>query len=104
MYITKFKFTDEEKKKTLAAFFSNGVLKELPSKEKRKVIIFLELIKIFEKDCIYSEKDVNELIKKVYDDFAIIRRSLIDYKLLERSKDGRMYWVNKNLEITESIC
>lgn len=41
MYISKFVYTEDEKKRTLDAFFCDGVLKELPKKEKRKVIIFL---------------------------------------------------------------
>ena len=92
----KISYSEEDKKKTLEAFFSEGKLVTLPSKEKRKVIIFIELIKLFKKDILYSEKEVNDVLKNVYDDFAIIRRYLIDYKLLERSVDGEAYWVNKS--------
>ena len=92
----KFSYSEEDKKKTLEAFFSEGKLVTLPSKEKRKVIIFIEVIKLFKKDRLYSEKEVNDVLKNVYDDFAIIRRYLIDYKLLERSVDGKAYWVNKS--------
>ncbi|MBS4191613.1 hypothetical protein KHA94_15595 [Bacillus sp. FJAT-49705] len=46
MYIEKFHFTEEERKKTVEAFIKNGVLRELPSKEKRKVKLQGKTIKI----------------------------------------------------------
>lgn len=101
MYIDKFIFTKEEREKTLQSFIQNAVLRELPSKEKRKVIIFLELIKKFDKEISYSEKEVNEIIKSFYGDFAILRRYLVDYQLLERSKDCKQYWVNKSLALKD---
>ena len=97
MYIDKFQFTEEEREKTIMAFIKDGVLKELPSKEKRKVIILLELMNKFSKETMYSEKEVNEIIKAFYPDFAILRRYLVDYKLLERSTDCKEYWVNHSL-------
>ncbi|MFE8697005.1 DUF2087 domain-containing protein [Cytobacillus sp. FJAT-53684] len=97
MYINKFTITAEERNKTIAAFFKEGVLRELPSKEKRKIIILLELIKQFECGVTYSEKEVNERLSSIFADFAILRRYLVDYQLLERSKDCRDYWVNEAL-------
>lgn len=97
MYKNKFKFTAEERTKTIEAFFKDGVLRELPGKEKRKIIILLELIKQFESGVTYSEKEVNERLSWIYADFAILRRYLVDYHLLERSNDCREYWVNEEL-------
>ena len=96
MYINTIEFTEEEKKHTLETCFQDGNLVKLPKKEKRKVIIFLELIKTFEENRIYNEKEVNEVIKAIHGDFATIRRYLIDFKLLERSTDGKEYRVNKS--------
>ncbi|MGY3718582.1 DUF2087 domain-containing protein [Sutcliffiella cohnii] len=101
MYINKFTYTDDEKQKTVEAFMKNGVLQSLPSKEKRKVIIFFELIKLFEKGKMYTEKQVNEIIKGIYPDFAIIRRYLVDYKLLERNDDCQYYWVNNSIDVEQ---
>ena len=94
MNVDRISFTEEEREKKILAFIKDGVLRELPSKEKRKVIILLELIKKFSKETVYSEKEVNEIIKAYYHDFAILRRYLIDHKLLERSTDCKKYWVN----------
>ncbi|MGX4667923.1 DUF2087 domain-containing protein [Cerasibacillus sp. JNUCC 74] len=41
----------------------------------------------------YSEMEVNEILKAIYSDFAILRRYLIDYEFMERSRDCTKYWV-----------
>ena len=40
-----------------------------------------------------SEKEVNEILKSglSFDDHVLLRRSLIDHKLCERTIDGRVY-------------
>lgn len=37
--------------------------------------------------------EVNEILKAIYSDFAILRRYLIDYGFMERSRDCTKYWV-----------
>jgi len=73
----------------------NGVLKSYPSREKKKIIVLEEIMKKFESSAIYSEKEINEILKAVYDDFATIRRALIEYGFLSRSNDCRSYWVKE---------
>ncbi|MCZ4150164.1 transcriptional regulator, partial [Escherichia coli] len=41
----------------------------------------------------YTEKQVNELLGRVYPDYAEIRRYLVDYALLDRKQDGSEYWL-----------
>ena len=81
------------KKTTEERFFENGVLKTIPSKHTAKLQVMEAIAAQFDKEKVYSEKEINELLKPIYPDFAIIRRYLIDYKLLNRSKDGKEYWV-----------
>lgn len=50
---------------------------------------------LFDENKKYSEVEVNEILKPVYDDFVLLRRYLIDYKFLTREKDGSCYYVNK---------
>ena len=47
----------------------------------------------FELNKVYSEKEINEVLKSVYTDYAIIRRSLIDYGFMERNRDCTEYWI-----------
>lgn len=83
----KTKMTVEER------FFENGILKTIPSKHTAKLQVMEYIAAQFASEKVYSEKEVNELIKLIYPDFAIVRRYLIDYKLLSRSKDGKEYWI-----------
>ncbi|QTD42568.1 DUF2087 domain-containing protein [Sporosarcina sp. Te-1] len=92
----KFQSTPEEREKVLKSYFRYGLdgpLDTFPSKEKRKYIIAQEIIKRFEKDTIYTEKEVNDILKQVYYDFATIRRFFVDNGLMRRSEDGKSYWI-----------
>lgn len=72
------------------------VLRSIPVKEKRKFICFTIIASQFEKSLIYTEKEINEILKSIYPlDYAIIRRYLIDYKFLSREDNGRSYWVTE---------
>lgn len=93
----RFLISDKEREKVLGNYFKQGVngpLDVFPSKEKRKYIIAQEVIKRFDIGKVYLEKEINELLKTVHDDFATIRRFLIDYRFMSRSDDGREYWIN----------
>jgi len=63
-----------------------------------KYALKLEVIKYigdkFEKGHTYNEKEVNNIINQwhTFGDYFIIRRGLVDYKLLARTKDGAKYW------------
>lgn len=39
-----------------------------------------------------SEAQVNEKLMPWHDDYVALRRMLVDYKFLARSKDGKTYW------------
>lgn len=72
----------------------NGQLLRIPTKLKQTKVILRWLVTLFETDKLYSEKEVNEIIKSVHkDDFVTLRRELIDFGWLRRSKDGTQYWV-----------
>ena len=51
------------------------------------------MIKLFEKGKSYTEFEVNEILKPVYDDYVILRRYLVDYGYLDRLDNGTSYWV-----------
>ncbi|MCG3087492.1 DUF2087 domain-containing protein [Sporosarcina cyprini] len=91
-----FQIKPEEREKILKSYFRNGVdgpLDTFPSKEKRKYIIAEEIIKRFEKDVQYTEKEVNDTLRQVYADFATIRRFFIDNGMMRRHDDGKTYWI-----------
>jgi hypothetical protein len=94
----RFTITDMEREKVLGNYFKQGLqgpLDVFPSKEKRKYIIAQEIIKKFDVDKVYMEKEINELLAMIYPDFATIRRFLIDYRFMTRSDDGKQYSIER---------
>ena len=90
-YIT----TDDEQEKILKNMFVSLEplkLKQFSPKEKKKLVILKRIAESFDKSRKYSELEINEHLKQIYDDFATIRRYLIEYKFMDRSKDGHIYW------------
>ncbi|WP_238988195.1 DUF2087 domain-containing protein [Filibacter tadaridae] len=91
-----FTFSVAEREKIVKNYFKqgiNGPLDVFPSKDKRKYIVASEIIKRFDRDKRYTEKEINDLLRTIHPDFATIRRFLIDYRFMNRSDDGRQYWI-----------
>ncbi len=61
-------------------------LKTFPAKEKKKIVVLKKISEQFENKRRYLEKEVNEVIKGIFDDFATIRRYLIEYGFMEKNK------------------
>lgn len=92
----RYVLTVEENEKIIMNYFEEGDtlrLKILPSKEKKKIAVLRKITESFDSSKKYSEKELNDIIKFIYDDIATIRRYLIQYGFLDRTKDGSQYWV-----------
>ncbi|MBK1809069.1 DUF2087 domain-containing protein [Clostridium sp. YIM B02505] len=76
-------------------FDENGALKVFPSKEKKKLAILSEIITNFSRGNKYTEKEVNRVLMRIFDDYATLRRYLIEYGFLDRTKDCMYYWVKE---------
>lgn len=75
-------------------FFDNdGRLKVWPSKPLKKAEVINWLGSSFEEGREYSEKEINEIIKNniSFGDYQLIRRELIEKKVLQRTTDGSIY-------------
>lgn len=68
-------------------------LKLFSPKEKKKIVILRKITEQFSKDVKYSEKEINSILKPIYEDYATIRRYLIEYGFMERTKDCKEYWL-----------
>ncbi len=91
--------TQEESEAIIEKYFTEGPDSELdrfPLKEKKRIAIVAELAKQFEPGKQYTEKEVNAILTRYYADYAILRRYLIEYNFLDRSRDGRAYWVKED--------
>ncbi|MFJ5771110.1 DUF2087 domain-containing protein [Psychrobacillus sp. NPDC093180] len=92
----RYNITKEEQEEVEKKFFLKGVngpLVKFPKKEKQKLATLRVIIKRFEQEKTYSEKEINEVLKNVYADFVTLRRYLIEYGFLDRKDDGSEYWV-----------
>ncbi|MCQ3936365.1 MAG: hypothetical protein DPW18_04885 [Chloroflexi bacterium] len=83
---------DEDSKKILKdCLDADGSIRHIP--EQRKIRPVLDyLIRNFEFDQTYSEREVNAIIKRFHRDTAGLRRDLVDAGLLARESDGSKYW------------
>jgi hypothetical protein len=74
---------------------SEGRVKALPAKYTVRQEILAYLAGKFEKDRIYTEKEVNAIIDNwhSFGDFFLLRRSLIDSRLMTRTPSGSQYWI-----------
>jgi hypothetical protein len=95
-----YKITKEEINRVIESLILSKdplILKTIPAKEKKKYILLCIIIHQFTKDRIYTEKEVNLILKPIAEDYVLIRRYLIDYKFLSRTTDGKEYWLNVDL-------
>jgi hypothetical protein len=92
----KYDITLEERNKVIDTYMKEGRLSLFPPKEKKKAILLDYFAKLFEINKDYTEKEINQIIRQVYDDFVTIRRYLVDYEYLDRLTDGSKYWIRKD--------
>jgi hypothetical protein len=70
----------------------DGRLREIPLAGKKFMAVLRYVAKSFEMGREYSEKEVNAVLEAFNEDYATLRRALIDFRWLERERDGRVYW------------
>lgn len=70
----------------------DGRLKTIPSQRKKLEAVLQHLVQRFQPGQRYSEKQVNEILKRFHDDTASLRRELIGYGLMARESSGEAYW------------
>ncbi len=90
---------EKYRQKVLDAFLEYGKLKAIPAQRKKERIILEEIVKSFEYDRIYSEREVNWILSDYFDDFCTLRRDLVAEQLLCR--DAKGYWRVKAENKTE---
>jgi hypothetical protein len=94
----RYNITEKEQDEIVKKFFPDGPkgpLKKFPLKEKQKLGVLREIVKHMNSERIYDEKELNQILKAVYDDYVLIRRYLIEYGFLDRKADGSEYWLKK---------
>jgi hypothetical protein len=81
---------NEDEEAVLRTFFRAGRLTEIPTKEAKRRIVLERIALEFEPGRRYDEQEVNVIVGAFYNDYAAIRRSLVDEGFLDR--DHGVYW------------
>jgi predicted transcriptional regulator len=84
---------DGFERKVLAAFTGpDGRFTAFPAQEKKYLVLLRHVVRDFAPGVRYSEKKVNEMLQRYSDDTARLRRSLVEFGLMDREGGGRDYW------------
>ena len=83
---------DEADRKVLRDYTVDGHLMQIPAKRKKLMIVLRWLAGQFEPDVLYNEREVNAILTQYHEDYAGLRRDLVDFKFLRRERDGTTYW------------
>jgi hypothetical protein len=74
-----------EQARVLRNFVENGRLRTVPVRAAQRRVVLEYLVERFDRNVDYAEADVNELLSRFHDDYASLRRYLVDERLLARS-------------------
>ncbi|MFT3808645.1 MAG: metalloregulator ArsR/SmtB family transcription factor [Micropepsaceae bacterium] len=69
---------------------ADGKLTHIPAQRKKRYAVLAWLVRKFDEDCRYTEKEINEGLQKYHWDSATIRREFIGYGMMAREKG--VYW------------
>ena len=80
--------TEEKyKKEVVSNFFKYGRLTQIPTQRKKREIVLAEILKQFDFDREYGEKEVNAIILRYHEDFCTIRREMIAFGMMTRDHE-----------------
>ncbi|GAA2315067.1 DUF2087 domain-containing protein [Nonomuraea roseoviolacea subsp. roseoviolacea] len=79
-----------EEERLLRTFLVDGRLRTMPMRREKRLVVLRYIARLFEPGVRYAEKDVNVTLRAFHDDYAALRRYLVDEGLL--SREGNVYW------------
>jgi biotin operon repressor len=80
--------------KVLKTYFRDGKVDRLPTQNKKRWIVYLEIINLFEANRSYSEQEINDVITEIHEDYCLVRRELVEEGVLIRQNG--IYHFNEN--------
>ncbi|MGQ0569257.1 MAG: DUF2087 domain-containing protein [Armatimonadota bacterium] len=84
---------DAYDRKVLQTYLSpDGRLTAFPVQRKKLEAILRYVVRAFEPERRYGEKQVNKILSQFNDDTARLRRGLVDHGLMDRQGGGGVYW------------
>jgi biotin operon repressor len=87
------KENDSEKLAVIRNFFTaDGKLKQIPARLKKRLIVLEHLIRGLKTGQKYTESEINQYLRRFHEDYATIRRELVNHQFLYR--ENGVYEVN----------
>lgn len=77
---------DDQERKVLSAFLDGERIRQIPTTRKKRWAILKWLATRIDADTEYNENDLNAIIKRHHEDAASLRREMLGYRMLTRSK------------------
>ena len=81
---------DRYSRKVLDTFLEEGKLKEIPAQRRKRDVVLRWLLHHFDKERRYSEREINETLKRFHWDTATLRREFIMTRMMQREEG--FYW------------
>src|SRR3954470_6038349 len=81
---------DRETASVLRTFLRGGRLTQIPMQHSKRLVVLDHICRVFEIGVRYPEKEVNTLLRAFHDDYAALRRYLVEDGFLAR--ENNVYW------------
>ena len=91
----RFAITEKERAQIMKSVFESEHplrLRAFPPKAKKQIVILARVVQELQTGKEYTERELNDVLGAIYEDYAILRRGLIDYGYMGRTRDGKRYW------------
>lgn len=83
-------FSDAERAQVLRTFTHEGRITSMPARWTRRLVLLDVVAQSFEPGRAYTEAEVNEVLTGWFEDYAALRRYLVDADYLGR--ENGFYW------------
>ncbi len=73
----------------------NGIVRRWPKKRAEREMVLSHLAQLFQPDRLYAESEVNDLLRSrhSFEDWALLRRELVEAGILDRDPRKGIYWL-----------
>lgn len=86
------------RRKILKSFMPDGYCRVMPAQVKKRMVIYEEIFRLFDPAKVYPEKEVNEIIGRMHEDYCTVRRMFVGMGWMTRSNN--IYTVNPDPDLS----
>jgi len=79
-----------DEQRILDTFVKHGRIPVMPTRRHKRLVVLDHVAQCFEPGRTYRETEVNEILQRFHDDYAALRRYLVDDAFLTR--EDNVYW------------